>query len=328
MIVKFFDLTKHIKSKINFFLFYGANKGLIDEVINKNFTPIFNNNIIHYEESEILKNVEVFHEEILNKSFFDNNKLIIINRISEKILRIIEELVEQNIGETKIVLKTNILEKKSKLRNFFEKNKKTVITPFYEDNDQTLFVIAQNFFKDKKIKISSENINLIIGRSKGDRINLKNELEKIENFSLSKTSINLDEIMRLTNLAENYNISELVDHCLAKNTKKTLKILNENNSSSEDNILIIKTFLFKLKRLKKLKTDYEINKNLENTLASHKPPIFWKDKDLIKQQLNILSLQQIVKLTKKVNNLELLIKKNSQLSTLITNNFLLENCQN
>ena len=102
MIVKFFDLTKHIKSKINFFLFYGANKGLIDEVINKNFTPIFNNNIIHYEESEILKNVEVFHEEILNKSFFDNNKLIIINRISEKILRIIEELVEQNIGETKI----------------------------------------------------------------------------------------------------------------------------------------------------------------------------------------------------------------------------------
>ena len=200
---------------------------------------------------------------------------------------------------------------------FFEKNKKTVITPFYEDNDQTLFVIAQNFFKDKKIKISSENINLIIGRSKGDRINLKNELEKIENFSLSKTSINLDEIMRLTNLAENYNISELVDHCLAKNTKKTLKILNENNSSSEDNILIIKTFLFKLKRLKKLKTDYEINKNLENTLASHKPPIFWKDKDLIKQQLNILSLQQIVKLTKKVNNLELLIKK--KLSTIYLN---------
>ena len=51
----------------------------------------------------------------------------------------------------------------------------------------------------------------------------KSELEKIENFSLSKTSINLDEIMRLTNLAENYNISELVDHCLAK-TQKTLKI--------------------------------------------------------------------------------------------------------
>ena len=134
--------------------------------------------------------------------------------------------------------------------------------------------------------------------------------------------------MKLTNLAENYNISELVDQCLSKNKKKTLKILNENNSSQEDNILIIKTLLFKLKRLKKLKKDSETNKNIDAVIASYKPPVFWKDKEILKQQLRIMSLQQIIYLIDKINNLELLIKKNSQLSTIITNNFLLENCQN
>ena len=223
MIVKFFDLKKNLNSKINFFLFYGANKGLIDETLSLNFKSNFSNNIINYDENEVLNNASAFHEEILNKSFFDNEKLIIISGVSDKILKIIEELVNKNTDGTKIVLKTSILEKRSKLRVFFEKNQNTIIVPFYEDTDQTLFSLAQKFFNNKKIKISSENINLLVGRSKGDRINLKNELEKIENFSINKTSINTDEIMKLTNLAENYNISELVDQCLSKNKKKRLK---------------------------------------------------------------------------------------------------------
>ena len=125
-------------------------------------------------------------------------------------------------------------------------------------------------------------------------------------------------------MAENYDISELIDQCLCKNKRKTINILNENNLSSEDNILILKIFLFKLKRLKKLKETMIVEKNVEKVLSSYKPPIFWKDKDFIKKQLQNWSLDQINSLLKDINQLEILIKKNSQISNLITNNFILE----
>ena len=328
MIVKFYELKKNLDKNINFFLLYGSNKGLIDETVKDSFKKNSSSEIINYDESDNLNNVGNFKEEILNKSFFNDKKLIFINRVSDKILKIIEELIEQKIKDTKIVLISSILEKRSKLRGFFEKNSSTIIVPFYEDNNQTLFFLAEKFFKEQKIKISSENINLIVERSKGDRINLKNELKKIQNFSYNKTSINTDEIVKLTNLAENYNISELVDQCLAKNKKKTLRILNENNSFQEDNIIILKTFLFKLKRLKKLKIDLEEKKSIDIVLTSHRPPIFWKDKDLIKQQLKIMTLDQINQLMNNVNNLELIIETNSEISNQITNRFILENCKN
>ena len=183
--------------------------------------------------------------------------------------------------------------------------------------------IAQNFLKEKKIKISSQNINYIIDRSKGNRINLKNELEKIYSYSQSKSSIEFNDILKLTNLAENFEFSELADACLAKNKKKTLNILNENNPSPEDSIIIIKTFLYKLKRLKKIKIELQDKQNLDAVISSYKPPIFWKDKDLIKLQLNVLTLSQIKLIIIELSNLELLIKKNSTLSNQLVDNFIL-----
>ena len=324
MIIKYFDLKKNLNEDTSFFLLYGLNIGLIEETINNVFKPFLSKNIFNYEENEILANVDEFKENIFNKSFFENDKLIIINRVTDKILTVIEDIIDKNFTETTIILKSSNLEKKSKLRNFFEKDKKAIITPFYEDTYQSLMIVAQNFFKEKKIKISPQNINLIIEKSKGNRISLKNELKKIESFSLKKLSIELSDILKLTNLAENYNVSELTDQCLARNKKKTLNILNENNPSSEDNILILKTFLYKLKRLKKLKLELEIKKNTDSVISSYKPPIFWKDKDMIKQQLKIWSLSQIKSLINKTNEMELLIKKNSQISNQIINNFILE----
>ena len=250
--------------------------------------------------------------------------MIIISRASDKILNIIGEIIDSEVKDLKIIIKSNILEKKSKLRSFFEKNSETIIVPFYEDNNQTLTSLTQNFFKEKKIKISTQSINFIVERSKGDRINLKNELEKISIYSHKKLSIEFDEIFKLTNLADNYDISDLADQSLAKNKRKTLNILNENNPSAEDNILILKTFLYKLKRLKKLKMELENSKNPESVISSYRPPIFWKDKDIIKQQLKIWSLNQIKNLIVKVNNLELIIKKNSLISNQVVNNFILE----
>ena len=329
MIIKSYEIIKNNNiKKINYFLLYGNNIGLIEETINNVLKPNFSKNIISYEESEIINNINVFNDQILNKSFFDNDKLIIISRVSDKILKVIEEIVERDIDDLKIILKSGILEKKSKLRSFFEKGTKTIVIPFYEDNNQSLLFLAQNFFKEKKINISSETINLIVERSKGDRINLKNEIEKITNLAQSKKNINNYDVLKLTNLAENYSVSELVDQCLVKNKKKTLNILNENNSSSEENILILKTFLFKLKRLKKLKQQVEKKTNVDTVLSSYKPPIFWKDKDLVKKQLIVWSLSQINDLINKVNKVELLIKKNSQISNYLTTNFVLENLRN
>ena len=324
MIIKHYELKNNLKGKNNFFLLYGQNSGLIEEVIDKDLKPIFSKNIFKYDESEILSDISAFKEGLFNKSFFENDKLIIINRVSDKILDIIKEIYEKEDENLKIILKSGNLEKKSKLRNFFEKSKDLIIVPFYEDTHQSLLFVAQSFFKENKIKISPQNINYIIENSKGNRINLKNELEKIKNFSQKKSSVELNEIIKLTNLAENYNISELTDQCLAKNRKKTLNILNENNPSPEDNILILKNFLYKLKRLKKLKIELENKKNTDAVISSYKPPIFWKDKDMIKQQLKIWSLPQIKSLINKTNDMELLIKKNSQASNQIVNNFILE----
>ena len=324
MIVKQFNLKNKIKEKINFYLLYGQNSGLIDETIDSILKPNFSKNIFYYDEIDLLSRIEEFKEEIFNKSFFENDKLIIISRATDKILQVIEDIIQIQNDDLKIIIKTSSLEKKSKLRNYFEKNKDTIIVPFYEDTHQSLIAIAQKFFYEKKIKISNQNINFIIERVKGNRINLKNELEKIYSLSLKKNVIEFEEIMKLTNLAENYSISELADQCLVKNKKKTLNILNENNSTHEDNILIIKTFLYKLKRLKWLKKELQIKKNSEDVISSYRPPIFWKDKDLIRQQLKIWSLPQILSVIKEVNNIEMLIKKNSQISNVIINNFILD----
>ena len=328
MIVKNYDLNQlEIKNK-NYFLFYGLNTGLIEETINKIFKPFFTKNIINYEETELLNNVHSFKEMVFNKSFFDNEKFIIINRASSKILNIIEELVESQLTDLKIIIKAGVLEKKSKLRSYFEKNKSIVITAFYEDNHESLLLMVQKIFREKKINISNEIISLIIERSKGNRINIKNEIEKILSFSKTKSKIKLEDVLKLTNLSENYNISELVEQNLSKNKKKSIKILNENNLNTEENILILRTFLNKLKRLKSLKTDLEENKNIDQVISLSRPPIFWKDKNIVKQQLNVLSLAEIKTLIHKVNNLELEIKKNNQISDRILNNFILENLDN
>jgi len=325
MLIKFNDLRNFKKNNINYYLFYGPNTGLIEETINKFFKPIYTKNIINYDESELLSNIHLFKEMIFNKSFFENEKFIIINRASNKILEIIEELIESQITDLKIIIKAGVLEKKSKLRNFFEKNESVVITAFYEDNYQSLSLMAQNIFRENKINVSGEIINLIVERSKGNRINITNEIEKILPFAKKNNKINFEDVLKLTNLAENYNISELVNYNLSKNKKKTLNILNENNKISDENILILRTFLNNLKRLKSLKVKLKNNKNIDQVLSSSRPPIFWKDKEIIKQQLNVWSLTEIKLLINKVNDLELEIKKNNQVSDQILNNFIIEN---
>ena len=325
MLIKLHELKTFKKKNFNYYLFFGPNIDLIEETIEKIYKPIFSKNIFNYDEEEILKNSNEFKEMIFNKSFFEDDKFIIINKATNKVLEIIQEIVSSGLKDLKIIIKAGLLEKKSKLRNYFEKKDDVIAAAFYEDTHQSLLLMVQNILKDKKTNISSEIINLIIEKSKGSRINIINELEKILIFNKNKNNVLLQDVLKLTNLAENYSISELVDQSLAKNIKKTIKIINENNLNAEENILIMRSFLSKLKRLKRLKIDFEKSKNIEQTLSSSKPPIFWKDKIIIKQQLNMRSLSEIKILIKKINNLELTIKKNYQVSDQILNNFILEN---
>ena len=324
MIIKSFEIPKIDLKKFNLFLFYGENQGLKDEIINEKFKMAHKECTYNYDENEILNKKDIFFDNIYSKSFFENEKLIIINRATDKITSLIEELISKNIEDLIVILNANTLEKKSKIRSLFEKNKHTICAPFYEDTDQTLSSIISNFFRTNKIPISQQSINLIAQRSRGDRLNLNNELEKIQSYIIGKKKIEVSEILKLTNLSENYNVSELVDSCLSKNKKKTLTILNENIYSSEDCILIIRTFLIKSKRLVKLCKEALENNNIDSTILKFKPPIFWKDKEVIKQQIKNWSYIKAECLSYEINEIELLIKKYPANSVNILSNFILE----
>ena len=324
MIIKSFEIAKVDLKDKRFFLLYGENQGHKNEIIEKKLKVKYSENTYYYDENEILNNEEIFFNNILSKSFFENEKLIIINRVSDKITLIIKELLEKEIKDIILVLNANSLEKKSKLRSLFEKNSQTICIPFYEDNNQTLSGIVNLFFRNKKIPISQQSINLIVERCRGDRQNLDNELQKIESFILNKNKVDIKDLLKLTNLAENYGVSELVDSCLSKNKKKTINILNENNYSLEDCILIIRTFLVKSKRLLKLCQEFQNHKNIDSIISSFKPPIFWKDKEIIKQQIKSWSLSNAETLISKINEIELLIKKNNSNSINILSNFIIE----
>ena len=323
MIVKSFELDT-IKKTNSFFLFYGENQGHKNEVIKSKFQIKYKESTYVYDENEVLINKENFFNDILSKSFFENEKLIIINRVTDKILDIVEELIKKDIKDLIIILNANLLEKKSKLRGLFEKSKEATCVPFYEDNSQTLSGITNNFFRLNKIPISQQTINLIVQRARGDRLNLSNELEKIKNYIGIKKKIDLTDILKLTNLAENYNVSELVDSCLSKNKKKTITIINENNYTLDDCILIIRTFLMKSKRLAKLSNEFKKTKNVDATILSSKPPIFWKEKEIVKQQLKSWSLIEVKNLIYRINEVELLIKKHNNNSISILFDFIIE----
>jgi len=325
MILKSFELPKIKLNNYKFYLFYGDNEGFKEENIKYLFEKNYQDKIHRYEEREILDNSNIFFNSILTKSFFDNEKLIIINRATDKIKTIIEELMEKNPEDIQIILNSKNLEKKSTLRKLFEKEKSIVCIPFYEDNNQTLNSIISLFFRNKKIPISQQLINVLVERSRGDRKNLNNELEKIENFSLNKKNLNIKEIVKLTNLADNYSASELVDHSLAKNTRKTVTILGENNYSDEDNIIIIRTLLAKLKRLVKIYDLVDEKNNIEQAISACRPPIFWKDKPLVTQQISSWKKDGLEQLIYKTNEIELLVKKNSVLAKNILADFIINN---
>ena len=265
-----------------------------------------------------------FYNQINSQSFFEDKKLIIINYVSEKIKDEILNLLNKKIQDVTIVLNSGILEKKSKIRSLFEKEKNLIIVPFYKDDNKTLGDLARVFFKDRKISVSQETINIISQKSSGDRKNLKNELEKIESFLGSKKTLNTEDALKLTNLFENYSIKDLVNNCLAKNKKNTLRIINENVFVMEDCIMIIRSMLIAANRLLKLIQKEKEIQNIDQLLTTFKPPIFWKEKPILKQQINNWKEESIKDLIYRIGHIELMIKKNTNIGLNIVLDFLIE----
>ena len=322
MILRWFELNK-ISKDSNFHLVYGTNEGLktecINEILKKNNARVFN-----YDENQIKDQEETFYENILSGSLFESSKIILINRASDKIYNVIYDLIERNISNTKIIINAYTLDTKSKLRSLFEKNKDLICIPTYPDNDETLSRLAITLFRKENISISQQNVNLVVEKCNGDRRNLKNEFEKIKNFAKNKKKISNKEILQIINLAENYKLSELIDNCLTKNKRKIINILNDNNYSAEESMTILRTFLFKAKRILKLATELQRNHDINKTVNSARPPIFWKDKEVVKVQLIKWKPKEIKELIKNINNVELEIKKNYNNSILIVTDFILE----
>ena len=322
MILKSFELSKTLEDK-KFYLLYGKNEGLKTECINEILTRN-DGKIFYYDENQIKDKIEPFYDNILSGSLFENKKIILIKRASDKIYDVVKDLIERNISQIKVIINAGILETRSKLRSLFEKDKDLICIPTYPDNNETLTKLTSTFLRKENISISQQNINLIVQRCNGDRNNLKNEIEKIKNFIKNKQKISSEEILKLTNLSENFGLSELIDNCLAKNKSKIINILNENNYGTEDCIIILRTFLSKAKRILKLSIELEKNQDLNKTINTAKPPIFWKDKEIIKVQLSKWKPNKIKELIKNINNVELEIKKNYNNSILIVTNFVLE----
>ena len=321
MIFKSFNLNKKVFEDNCLFLFYGDNTGHKEEVIKK-LSEDINKKVI--EEKDILINKDDFYNDIYSGSLFDSRKIIIIQRATDKLMMIIEKIDQKLIQDIKIIINSPILEKRSKLRSYFEKDKDSVCVAFYPDTTETLLRLAKSILNLENIKISNYDLNMVVNKSSGNRLFLNNELRKLILFSKNKKQLLSSDISKLINLTENHNISELVNNCLAQNKKKTLEILNENNFNDEESIMILRVLSNKLKQLLKLRDEYEINKDITKTISSAKPPIFWKDKNITEKQIKSWRSDNLKPLIYKINEIELFTKKNLSHSVRMIHDLIIE----
>lgn len=327
MIIKNYEIKKIKVNNFKIFLLYGSNEGRQDEII-KNDLCEECEIIEKYDEKDILGNLDQFLSGIFNKSFFEDKKTVVISRVSDKILEFVNNILESSVNDIKIILRAGLLDKRSKLRNIFEKEKKLACIPFYQDEKKTLIDISLRFFKERKYSISQESINIIVERSNGDRKNLLNQINKITLYKEKGQKISSDEVLKLTNLSENYSFGELVDNCLSKNSFKTAKIINENNFSIDDSIFILRILLQRSKRVLNLIKSVSLSNNIDEEVLKYKPPIFWKEKETVKRQVMNWKQKEIEGFIFKINDLELMIKKNNINSLNILFDFLLSNSVN
>ena len=310
MIIKSFLAEQDAKVfNTKFLLIYGENIGLIEDIKKKIKFLNSKSELNISSQEDVVNNVELFYSKIFNISLFQCQKVFFINQCNDKILEILQN-IENKISDQKFFLFADILDKKSKLRSFFDKSKVYGSIPCYEDNLISLTKIIQTKLKGYS-GLTREIINLIIDNSTYDRSKLNNELIKIISY-FEKKSLNINEVKKILNLKENEKLNELKDSAINGDKLKTNNLLN-NNFQDEKNFLYINLIN---QRLYKLKDIIYLSKkhNLQEAISLVKPPLFWKDKPIISEQLKKWNEKKIKIALKETYNLEINLKSKTALS--------------
>jgi len=288
----------------NLFLFYGENLGFQQDLKKK----IRNNNkdklLLNFSQEEILKNEDQFFNEVINISLFEDKKVYFINQANDKILKIIED-IETKISEQSIFLFSDILDKRSKLRNYFEKSKNAGIIPCYADNQISIKKIVMDKLKGFN-GLSPENINMIIENCNLDRIKLNNELSKIITYFDNK-NLETEKLIALLNIDINDDFNLLKDEALNGNKLRTNKLIGVSVLEEQKNFYYINLINQRLHKLAEIIVLAK-NNTLEMALDKIKPPIFWKEKANFLYQAKKWNLIKIKKILNKSYDLEIKVK--------------------
>ena len=326
MIFKSYVLEQNLKSIDNckIILFYGENQGLKEEFKKNIKEANKNNEKLNLLQDEIIKNENLLINEISNKSLFNDKKIIFIDQVNEKILNIIEKMAE-DVSDEKIVIFAGNLDKKSKLRSYFEKSKLCGIVACYQDNEITIKKIITNKLSDYQ-GLSTQVINFIIQNTGLDRSKVNNEIEKIKSCFLEK-KINLEKIDLLLNIKTNDDFNKLKDEALKGNKIKTNKLLADTVFEPENNIYYLNSINQRINKLYEIEKMKQNNSNTEILLSSLKPPIFWKDKPVLIEQTNKWNKNKIKKALEKTYTVELQIKTGSAIKNdLLIKNLMIDLC--
>ena len=324
MIYKSYIVEQNIKLLKNFStLFYGENLGLKKELIDKIKSINQEAEFFTYNQDELVKDKELIIKQIVNISLFEKNKIFIINQVNDKLFEITKELLEL-IDAQKLYLLADVLDKKSKLRNLFEKSKDLNVVPCYEDNEISIRNIINSRLKGFN-GLTPKNVNIILDNSTLNRVKLNNELDKIILFFQNK-NIETDKLEILLNNKINESFNALKDEALMGNKKKTNKLLSETILEEEKNIFYLNILNQRLNKLKEIR-NISKNKDLAATIDELKPQIFWKDKPMFLGQARKWDQEKIQRFLEKTYQIEKKMKSNSIIDkSIIMKNLLVDIC--
>ena len=309
MIYKSYLVEQNINIlKKDVILIYGENDGLKSDLKKKLRLSNSSTNIKNTTQEEILKSQDIFFEDFLNNSLFDEKKIYFIEQVNDKFLSIVHEVEKRSDGQ-KVYLFAPVLEKKSKLRNYVEKSKKIDVIPCYIDNEITLKNIIRERLKDFK-ELTPESMNIMLDNSNLNRVSLNNELDKVETYFIDK-KISLSSLVELLNRNDNLDITSLKDSALNGNKQKTNRLLNDTVLENDKIIYYINLLYQRLNKLNEILSVK--NLPLEKTIDNIKPTIFWKDKPVVKEQAKKWDRTKINLMLKKIFNIEIMIKSNSNI---------------
>jgi len=315
MILKSFEIEKNIQKIIpyKFILIYGENTGL-KETLKKNIVTLNKKaEVINLYQEDINKNKNIILFEIENISLFSEEKIIVINQAEEKILKELEDILD-NKEKTKVILIADLLDKKSKLRAIFEKKNNLAIIPCYKDNDITLRKLIHNELKDFK-DLNSNNINMILNYSNLNRKTILNNLDKIKSF-YDKKVLSEASLEALLNSDRNELFENIRDAALIGDKTKLNNLFSNFVFSNEDTFLYLNMINYRLKKLLEINKENENYKDLNITITKIRPPIFWKDRPMYLKLLKRWDKQSILDALSYLGKIEEKIKKNSTINAL------------